>query len=59
MIFTKYLKAAITYEGVTRVESIIYNTASKMGLNEVIIEKDFWVYRVLDYQKYRRLQMCP
>ncbi len=30
-------------------ELIFRNTASKMKVNEAIIEKDFWVVLVLDY----------
>ena len=30
-------------------KALFTNTASKMGLNEAIIEKDFWVCWILDY----------
>ena len=30
-------------------EALFRNTADKMGINEAIIEKDFWVCWMLDY----------
>ena len=30
-------------------EALFRNTAQKMGMNEAIIEKDFWVCWMLDY----------
>jgi len=34
-------------------KALFTNTASKMGLNEAIIEKDFWVCWILDYLFHR------
>ena len=34
-------------------EALFRNTAAKMGLNEAIIEKDFWVCYMLDYLFHR------
>ena len=34
-------------------EALFRNTAAKMGMNEAIIEKDFWVCYMLDYLFHR------
>jgi len=34
-------------------EALFRNTASKLGLSEAIIEKDFWVCYMLDYLFHR------
>ena len=34
-------------------EALFRNTAAKMGMNEAIIEKDFWVCYILDYLFHR------
>jgi len=36
-------------------KALFTNTASKMGLNEAIIEKDFWVCWILDYLFHRSI----
>ena len=55
MFLVYHLKNYITSVNVNILLYIFRNTADKMGLNDAIVEKDFWVCFTLDYLFHR----CP